>query len=204
MRCACACNLRTWTCADLAPASRLRTDERRPAPGRAAELPFGHWDQGRIQQVFHNLVANAVKYSPSDSEIRLSVEDLRDRVRVSVVDQGRDRCGCAAARLRPLLPRIWAGRIRGLGLGLHIAKTCRSARRDHHRRIRGRRWQRLSRHTALRARPGGTRSASELGGRALRRSSARSIPELTPDPASSTAFASRPSTSAPEPDPGRG
>jgi len=60
-----------------------------------SKIPLGNWDQGRIQQVFDNLLANAVKYSPSDSEIRLSVEDLGDRVRVSVVDEG---VGIDAAR----------------------------------------------------------------------------------------------------------
>jgi len=90
-----------------------------------AELPFGHWDQGRLQEVFHNLVANAIKYSPSDTEIRLSVEDLGDRVRVSVADQG---VGIDAAALPHVFDRFFRAEpdkdeIRGLGLGLHIAKT---------------------------------------------------------------------------------
>ena len=90
-----------------------------------AELPTGYWDEDRILQVFDNLLSNATKYSPRDSEIRLRVEDLHDRVRVSVVDQG---VGIEAEALPYVFDRFFRaesgkGGIRGLGLGLHIAKT---------------------------------------------------------------------------------
>jgi len=117
---------------DLLPILRTcivasRTGTNRPVLRLDApnELPFGYWDQGRLQEVFHNLVGNAIKYSPGDSEIRLIVEDLPDRVRVSVVDQG---AGIDAAALPNVFDRFFRadstkGGIRGLGLGLHITKT---------------------------------------------------------------------------------
>jgi PAS domain S-box-containing protein len=90
-----------------------------------AVLPYGFWDQGRIMQVFHNLLANAVKYAPSDSEIYIRVEDLDDRVLVSVVDQG---AGIDADALPHVFDRFFrAGSAkegtRGLGLGLYVART---------------------------------------------------------------------------------
>jgi PAS domain S-box-containing protein len=105
----------------------VRTSTKAPVlhPDAPAELPLGHWDQGRIQQVFHNLLANAAKYSQSDSEIHVSVEELGDRVRVSVIDQG---IGIDAAALPHVFDRFFRAEsgkdgIRGLGLGLHIAKS---------------------------------------------------------------------------------
>jgi signal transduction histidine kinase len=88
-------------------------------------LPFGYWDQLRIQQVFHNLLANSVKYAPNDSEIHVNVEDHGDSVRVSVVDQGP---GIEAAALPYVFDRFFRAApdqraSRGLGLGLYIART---------------------------------------------------------------------------------
>ena len=105
----------------------VRTGTKAPVlhPDAPAELPLGLWDQGRIQQVFHNLLANAAKYSQSDSEIHVSVEELGDRVRVSVIDQG---IGIDAAALPHVFDRFFRAEsgkdgTRGLGLGLHIAKS---------------------------------------------------------------------------------
>jgi len=90
-----------------------------------AALPSGCWDEGRILQVFDNLLSNAAKYSPSGSQIRLCVEDLRDCVQVSVVDRG---IGIEAAALPYVFDRFFRAdsgkrRAPGAGLGLHIVKT---------------------------------------------------------------------------------
>ena len=45
-------------------------------------------DKNMIQTVFRNLIANAVKFSPQESEITLSSEDLGDYIEVSVIDAG--------------------------------------------------------------------------------------------------------------------
>ncbi len=45
-------------------------------------------DRHRIYQVFANLLANAVKFSPRDSKISVSIENRQSYVQISVKDQG--------------------------------------------------------------------------------------------------------------------
>ncbi len=88
-------------------------------------------DGARLQQVFWNLLKNAIKFSPAKATIRLitrSVDGAEPRVTVSVVDEG---IGIEARHLeRIFLPFEQAadvGKQRtgdgGLGLGLAIAKA---------------------------------------------------------------------------------
>ena len=93
----------------------------------APEGPLeGWWDRERLGQVLHNLVANAIKYSPSGGEVRVRVEDLGQQARVSVADQG---IGIAADALPRLFDRFYrteaaaASGTTGLGVGLYIAKS---------------------------------------------------------------------------------
>ncbi len=69
-----------------------------------------------------NLVSNALKYSPHDSEVVLALSAVHDGVRVAVVDQGS---GIAADELPRLFERFYrtqSGKSQqGLGLGLYIA-----------------------------------------------------------------------------------
>jgi PAS domain S-box-containing protein len=90
-----------------------------------ARMPAGHWDRARLEQVCHNLLANAVKYSPDGGEILVRVEDLGDRARLTVADQG---VGIAADALPHVFDRFFRARTAdagpgGLGLGLHITKA---------------------------------------------------------------------------------
>ncbi|WP_223639374.1 ATP-binding protein [Corallococcus sp. EGB] len=49
----------------------------------------GHWDPDRLAQVVSNLVENALKYSPADAPVRLSTHGLRNKVMMTVHNQGR-------------------------------------------------------------------------------------------------------------------
>ncbi|TSC20942.1 PAS domain-containing sensor histidine kinase [Corallococcus sp. Z5C101001] len=49
----------------------------------------GQWDPDRLAQVVSNLVENALKYSPADAPVRLSTRGLRNKVVVSVHNEGR-------------------------------------------------------------------------------------------------------------------
>jgi PAS domain S-box-containing protein len=92
------------------------------APDR---MPAGRWDRARLEQVCHNLLANAVKYSPDGGEVLVRVEDLGDRARLSVSDRG---VGIAADALPRVFDRYFRAHATddgsgGLGLGLYIAKV---------------------------------------------------------------------------------
>lgn len=86
-------------------------------------LPAVLADYERILRVFSNLVVNAVKFSPVDSDVRVTASRRGERVRFAVIDSGE---GIAAEHLERLFDRFWqADRAdrRGAGLGLAIAKA---------------------------------------------------------------------------------
>jgi signal transduction histidine kinase len=83
-------------------------------------------DQRRIEQVLHNLIKNAINYSPDGGEIRVTLDDAKDYVKIGIVNDG------------PIIPKeeidlIWdryyrtkgirKRNIMGSGLGLSIVKS---------------------------------------------------------------------------------
>jgi heavy metal sensor kinase len=86
-------------------------------------------DRGILRQAILNLVDNAIKYSPSESEIRIEVEQMMDEgqeiAMVSITDQGPGIPVEERARIFDRFYRTDNGRSRergGTGLGLSIAK----------------------------------------------------------------------------------
>lgn len=85
-------------------------------------LPSVSCDRGRIQQVFTNLIANALKFTPSGGRITLRGVRSGDHVQLSVVDTG---AGIKAEHLAQLFERFWQASKTGgggSGLGLSIAR----------------------------------------------------------------------------------
>jgi PAS domain S-box-containing protein len=78
----------------------------------------------RLKQVLLNLVSNAIKYSPTESDVTVAVEPAGDRVRLHVIDSGP---GIAADNLeRAFLPfeRLGDGhKVEGTGLGLPLSRN---------------------------------------------------------------------------------
>lgn len=90
------------------------------APG----LPYVRGEASRLGQVFSNLVHNAVKFSPPESTVRVTVREADGGVEARVVDEG---VGIAAGDLPRIFERFFkADRSRtaggGTGLGLAIAR----------------------------------------------------------------------------------
>lgn len=90
-------------------------------------LPFLALDNDRITQVFVNLLANAVKFTPPDGSITIRVTHDKGQVSVSIADTG---IGIPASDLPRLFEKFYRAKqrdtdgkeIRGTGLGLAIAK----------------------------------------------------------------------------------
>ena len=90
-----------------------------------ADLPVLHADEHRLEEVIHNLLDNAVKYSQPEGKIRLRAERAGETVRISVADEG---VGIPARDLPRIFERFYRAdkarsrQIGGTGLGLSIVK----------------------------------------------------------------------------------
>lgn len=82
-------------------------------------------DPSRLEQVFHQLLHNAVTFSPNGGTIRLRLEHDEGELRLSVSDQGR---GIAPEHLEHIFDRFYRvteddERVQGSGLGLAVARA---------------------------------------------------------------------------------
>lgn len=90
------------------------------APGLTARA-----DRARLEQVFINLLDNAVKFTPQGGSVEISAQDLRDSVKVLVRDNGS---GIPAEHLPRLFERFYrvdkarSRELGGTGLGLSIVR----------------------------------------------------------------------------------
>jgi signal transduction histidine kinase len=109
--------------AQLAIASVKRVDESRDIR-LDAEVPslVGQWDPARLERVLHNLLGNAVKYSPEGGQITVTVRLVRHGAwaELAVRDQGIGIPEADQARLFQWFHRgaNVLGRIPGMGIGL--------------------------------------------------------------------------------------
>ena len=82
-------------------------------------------DRDRIDQVFENLLNNAVKYSPNGGTVGVTIGREDAEVHVSVTDRG---IGISPEELDQVFnlfyrsPDPRAGHVGGLGLGLYISR----------------------------------------------------------------------------------
>lgn len=86
---------------------------------------IGTVDAARIEQVLNNLLSNALKYSPADKPVEVSINyatDTKDFVVIAVHDKGN---GISPEEQEHVFDRFFRahshGRTEGLGLGLYIA-----------------------------------------------------------------------------------
>jgi signal transduction histidine kinase len=102
-----------------------------PCRADASGPILGSYDPDRLRQLIDNLVENALKYSPVESEVLVRAWREGDAAHISVTDQG---IGIPPADLPSLFDRFHRGsnvddrRFQGLGLGLYI---CRAIVEEH-------------------------------------------------------------------------
>ena len=91
----------------------------------AQQLPTALGDEGRNRQILANLVTNALKFSPDDAHVSVSVSVEDTVLAVAVTDRG---VGIPAEDTPKLferfsrLPNSGQTKTRGTGLGLYICK----------------------------------------------------------------------------------
>jgi signal transduction histidine kinase len=82
-------------------------------------------DVDRIDQVFENLLGNAVKYSPTGGVVKVRIDIVGSDAQVSITDEG---IGISQDELENVFnifyrsPDPRAGHVGGLGLGLYISR----------------------------------------------------------------------------------
>lgn len=117
---------------DLAALVRRLVEEMQPTLDQhTLELICGNepliilGDELRLEQVFQNLLQNAVKYSPKGGPVAVSLKRSGDQIQVAVSDQG---IGIPPEALPQLFSRFYRARnvsaqqIDGMGLGLFVVK----------------------------------------------------------------------------------
>lgn len=91
------------------------------------ELPFVTMNLDSIDRVMKNLISNAIKYSPNDTQIDINtrVTDDNKYIEVTVKDQG---IGIEQKNLEKVFERFYrveneAHTVKGTGIGLNLVKT---------------------------------------------------------------------------------
>ncbi|MBX9690617.1 MAG: HAMP domain-containing histidine kinase [Candidatus Obscuribacterales bacterium] len=92
---------------------------------RNLEECFGYADSERIGQVLNNLISNAVKFSPANSTICMSLSTDADNVLISIRDSGS---GVPESEREAIFDKHYQTETglkkkRSAGLGLHICRT---------------------------------------------------------------------------------
>lgn len=89
---------------------------------------FARCDALRIAQVLHNLVANAIKFSPRQTTVEVHAQRVANEVIVAVADAGP---GIAPEHRQRIFERRWQvpGEQRGHGIGLFVARQLVQAHR---------------------------------------------------------------------------
>lgn len=89
------------------------------------EIPRVRVDVSKIEQVLNNLIGNAVKFSPTGSQVEVAIESSEKEILVSIQDEGQGINTDELERLFRPFERGQAQPIqgqKGAGLGLAISK----------------------------------------------------------------------------------
>jgi PAS domain S-box-containing protein len=87
---------------------------------------FVNADADRLTQVLVNLISNAIKFSKNNTEVKIIIEKIADKVRVNVIDEGRGIPEKFKERIFQKFAQADSSTTRekeGTGLGLSISKA---------------------------------------------------------------------------------
>ncbi len=80
-------------------------------------------DPTRFQQIFWNLIKNAVKFTPEEGSITIRTDDAADRIRIEIVDTGMGMMASLVPKIFEPFEQGEQMHRGGLGLGLSIARA---------------------------------------------------------------------------------
>jgi len=123
-----------WSDIDLGQAARRALQSQEAAAAQAGlalraivppDLPLVRADRDRLNQVFDNLIGNAIKFSPNGGEITIQLADAGEMVQVAISDTG---IGIPPDQLERIFERFYqvdgsvTRKYGGAGLGLAIVR----------------------------------------------------------------------------------
>ena len=91
-------------------------------PKRIPQVPA---DQLRVERILYNLLENAAKYSPPDSEIRIHAKEDKEYLAIGVTDQGKGIPAQDQAKIFGPFQRLEYSAstgVKGIGLGLLVCR----------------------------------------------------------------------------------
>jgi signal transduction histidine kinase len=101
----------------------------------SADLPVIWGDPGRLEQVLTNLVTNAIKFTPAEGHIEVTIEKEEEQIGITVADSGM---GIPAEQQEEIFQRFHQIRTtdkdsstQGIGLGLAICREIVIQHRGH-------------------------------------------------------------------------
>jgi K+-sensing histidine kinase KdpD len=111
--------------AEVGARLQTRTEEHKILIQFPEDFPTIVGDQNRLEQVFYNLLENAVKYSPNGGEIRVSGQIRAKQIIVCIQDQGT---GISREDIPHVFDRFYraedaAKNTQGAGLGLFLSRA---------------------------------------------------------------------------------
>jgi PAS domain S-box-containing protein len=109
---------------NIAETEKTRLDSHRISLTIADDLPPSDVDVVRVRQIIRNLLSNAAKYSPPNTDIHISVEKKDEYILIGVKDHGRGISPEDQAKLFQSFERLQESSSNkpGLGLGLLVCK----------------------------------------------------------------------------------
>lgn len=110
-----------------AVATRIVSDVGAAHPTRTIKLEtvgnlVGRWDGARIEQVFTNLISNALTHGDATSQVLVKARELGDGVDLSVSNDGAIAEDLVASLFEPFQRGVRSRKDTGLGLGLYIVE----------------------------------------------------------------------------------
>jgi signal transduction histidine kinase len=88
----------------------------------AGEMPVCRTDPHRVEQILVNLLTNAVRHTPNDSRVRVEVQSLEGKARISIADQGPGIDAGAVEEIFDVYMTKAGEEGQGTGLGLPLSR----------------------------------------------------------------------------------
>jgi len=110
---------------DMAERFRTQTEDHRILVQFPEDFPVIIGDKTRLEQVFYNLLTNAIKYSPDGGDIRINGQIRAEQIIVCIQDQGT---GISQEDAPHIFDRFYRAveaskNTKGAGLGLYLSRA---------------------------------------------------------------------------------